>query len=53
LTVPVTVKPSRKRKAKNNFTVLVKTPDGTEEEDTLKGTTGWLLFMLLQDHNEP
>jgi hypothetical protein len=26
--------------AKKNFTVFVKTPNGTEEKDTLKGTTG-------------
>jgi hypothetical protein len=34
------LKPSGKRKAKTNFTVSVETPNGTEEESTLKGTTG-------------
>jgi hypothetical protein len=29
-----------KRKAKRNFTVSVKTPKATEEEATLKSTTG-------------
>jgi hypothetical protein len=34
------LKPSRKRKVKKNFTVFVKTPNGTEEKATLEGTTG-------------
>jgi hypothetical protein len=34
------LKSSGKRKAKRNFTVFVKTPKGTEEKATLKGTTG-------------
>jgi hypothetical protein len=29
-----------KRKAKRSFTVSVKTPNGTEDKTTLKGTTG-------------
>jgi hypothetical protein len=29
-----------KRKAKKNFTVFVRTPNGTGERITLKGTTG-------------
>jgi hypothetical protein len=29
-----------KKKAKKNLTVLVKTPNGTEEKASLKGTTG-------------
>jgi hypothetical protein len=32
--------PSGKRKAKRIFTVFVKTPKGTEEKGTSKGTTG-------------
>jgi hypothetical protein len=35
-------KPSGKRKAKRNFTDSVKTPKGTEEKATSKGTTGML-----------
>jgi hypothetical protein len=34
------LKPSGKRKAEKNFTVSVKTSNGTEENATLKGTTG-------------
>jgi hypothetical protein len=34
------LKPTGKRKAKMNFTMFAKTPNGIEEEDTLKGTTG-------------
>jgi hypothetical protein len=34
------LKPNGKRKAKRSFTVSVKTPKGTEEKATLKGTTG-------------
>jgi hypothetical protein len=34
------LKPSGKRKAKSSFTVSVKTPKGTEEKATLKGTSG-------------
>jgi hypothetical protein len=30
------LKPSGKRKAKKNFTVFIKTPDGTGENDTLE-----------------
>jgi hypothetical protein len=33
-------KPSGKRKARKNFTVFVKTPNGTREKTTLKGATG-------------
>jgi hypothetical protein len=33
-------KPSGKRTTKKNFTVVVKTPNGTEERDILKGNTG-------------
>jgi hypothetical protein len=29
-----------KKKGKENFTVFVKTPNGTEEKDTLKDTAG-------------
>jgi hypothetical protein len=36
----VCLKPSGKRKAKRSFTVCVKTPKGTEEKATLKGTMG-------------
>jgi hypothetical protein len=32
--------PSGKRKAKRSFTVFVKTPNGTEDKTTLKGTSG-------------
>jgi hypothetical protein len=35
-----TVKPTGKRKAKRSFTVSVKTPKGTQERATLKGTRG-------------
>jgi hypothetical protein len=34
------LKHSGKRKANRSFTVSVKTPKGTEEKVTLKGTTG-------------
>jgi hypothetical protein len=34
------LKPSGKRKAKRSFTVSVKTPKGTEDKTTLKGSTG-------------
>jgi hypothetical protein len=34
------LKSSGKRKAKKNFTVFVKTPNVTEENDTLKDTMG-------------
>jgi hypothetical protein len=34
------LEPSGKRKTKKSFTVSVKTPKGTEERATLKGTTG-------------
>jgi hypothetical protein len=33
-------KPSGKRKARKNFTVFVKKPNGEGEKTTLKGTTG-------------
>jgi hypothetical protein len=33
------LKPSGKRKAKRSFTVLVKTPKGTEEKASLEGNT--------------
>jgi hypothetical protein len=33
-------KTSGKRNAKKNFTVFVKTPNGTKDKDTLKGTRG-------------
>jgi hypothetical protein len=36
--------PSGKRKAKKNFTVFVKTPNGREEKATSKGTTGMARF---------
>jgi hypothetical protein len=35
-----TLKPIGKRKAKRSFTVSVKTPNGTEDKTTLKGSTG-------------
>jgi hypothetical protein len=34
------LKPSGKRKAKRSFTLSVKTPNGTEDKTTLKGTRG-------------
>jgi hypothetical protein len=34
------LKPTEKRKAKENFTVRVKIPNGREGKTTLKGTTG-------------
>jgi hypothetical protein len=34
------LKASGKRKAKRSFTVSVKTPNGTEDKTTLKGSTG-------------
>jgi hypothetical protein len=34
------LKPSGHKKAKKNFTVFVKTPNGTGENDTLKDTIG-------------
>jgi hypothetical protein len=34
------LKAQRKKKAKRNFTVTVKIPKGTEEDDTFKGTAG-------------
>jgi hypothetical protein len=34
------LKPSGKRKAKKNFTVFVKIPNGTGESDILKNTIG-------------
>jgi hypothetical protein len=33
------LKPIGKRKAKRSFTISVKTPNGTEDKTTLKGTT--------------
>jgi hypothetical protein len=38
------LKPNGKRKAKKSITVSVKTPKGTEEKATLKGTTGMARF---------
>jgi hypothetical protein len=34
------LKPIGKRKANRSFAVSVKTPNGTEDKTTLKGTTG-------------
>jgi hypothetical protein len=34
------LKPSGQRNAKKNLKIFVETPNGTEEKDTLKGTTG-------------
>jgi hypothetical protein len=41
------------KKGKENFTVSVKTPNRTEEKDTLKGTTGMARLMVPRDTNEP
>jgi hypothetical protein len=41
LLLPVAdLKTQWKKKAKKNFTVFVRTPNGTGEEITLRGTTG-------------
>jgi hypothetical protein len=34
------LEPSGQRKAKKNFTVVAKTPNGAEEKATLKGAAG-------------
>jgi DnaJ-class molecular chaperone len=38
--IEVCSKSSGKKEAEKNFTVSVKTPNGTEEKATLKGTAG-------------
>jgi hypothetical protein len=47
------LKPGGKSKAKGSFTIYVKTPNRTEEKSNLKGTTEWLVSIILQDKNEP
>jgi hypothetical protein len=39
-----TLEPSGKRKLKRGVTLSVKTPKGTEEKSTLKGTAGMTRF---------
>jgi hypothetical protein len=43
--------PSGKRKAKMSITISVKTPEGREEEATLKSKKEWLVSVDLRDKN--
>jgi hypothetical protein len=45
------LKPSGKRKARKNFTVFLKTLNGTEEKTTLKGSTGMARLVVRRDKN--
>jgi hypothetical protein len=51
--IEVCSKSSRKKEAEKNFTVSVKTPNGTEEKATLKGLQEWLVSVVPRDKNEP